>query len=286
MLDESDIAFVNNKKAFVSFNNNKVKLVVDGFLLPRVHCQGTGSNVPLGLNANGSGRFGTKLEAHQAACFLACHFPVLNSVLVAAVKAFNAASFLTLRGPGGEALTPHQERAYADYLYKIFAKFLVYDARICALLLLLFPIAYLNESTLQVPPLRGCDETPIYGVAKEFGRYLPVITDTFFEELKVAQPEDAVRRVLLKHEDNIREAEQALVDAENAEERRAADLEARRQEAKAEARERLRCLKEANEKANEAKAAALAATEIKRKAASKAVEKARHARMKGQGLAL
>jgi len=280
MVDESDIAFVSNKKAFMSFNHNKSKLVVDGFLLPPVLCQGTGSNVPLGLNANGSGGFGTKLEAHQAACFLACHSPVLNSVLVAAAKAFNSASFLTLRGPDGERLSSHQERAYADYLYKIFAKFLVYDARICALLLLLFPIAYPNGSPFQVPPLRGCIETPVYGVAKEFGLYLAVITDTFFEELEAAQPEDAVRRVLRKHEESIRAAEQAIVNANTAEARRAADVEAAGQEASARAQERRHRL----EVANLEKKAALAAGEAERNAARNAKEKARLAAIRGRPL--
>lgn len=287
MVDESDIAFVAKKKAYVKANSNKNKLkVVDGFVLPPVRCQGTGSNVPPGLTASTNGSFGTKLEAHQAACFLACHFPVLNSVLVAAVKAFNSASFLTLRGPKGETLAPLQARAYADYLYKIFAKFLVYDARVCALLLLLFPIAYLNGSSLQAPPLLGCGELPIYGVAKEFGLYLAVITADFFEGLKAAPREDAVQQVLLKHGENIRASEQALLDAKTAEERRAADLNAREQEAKAAAQERVRCFREASEKKHKAKIAALKATEKQRKAEKKAKEEARLAAIRGENRAL
>lgn len=287
MVDQKNIAYVSNDRGDVNINNNPTKQAAHGFRFPSIRCQGNGSNIPPGAApANKSGRFDMKLGAHQAAMYMMCCSPVMNGVLVAAVEAFNSASVLTLPGPEGEILNLLQQRAYAHFLYKIFARSLVLDPRICAALMLLYQLAYSGESPHAVPELRCCEEAPIFGVAKEFVDHIQVLKSPFFEELKSTPREDAVGLVLLAQEKENNAAKQRIVDAQTAEDQRADDEDIRRQEIVASARESRRRQEDANEKYKQERRAALAATEALRKAEHNAKMDYVRAAIRGQGCAL
>lgn len=237
--------------------------------VPSVRVLVNTTNAPPGVVLSSAGLFETRIEAHQAAIFILSSIGFLDLLLTGAADAYNNAHKFILSGPNGEHLVAAQKREYAMWLYKLFAKFLGYEARVCVLLLFLYEFLSSEAPKLLSSSFNGygC----IFGVSTAFGQFL-ASAELALPALLLSPHAAAVSDVLRIQSSSVLHARQQAADGEARDAARvfAAKAAARLESAAAEKRNRE--LVEANKKSRFARSKAL---EVRLKARLEARQDAR-----------